>query len=66
MTHEQQLDKWFENNQWIRNFHKLSFMYANGFVGEKTYQDLVGTKIKKFNGQLATVNRVLEEHYKKK
>lgn len=65
MTHKDRISKWFENNPWIKNYHKLSFMYANGFIGEKTYSDLIGMKIRKFNGELGRMNKTLEEHYSK-
>ena len=67
MTHEERVQKYCEKNLWwIPNFHRLGFMYANGFIGEKTYNDLIVTKIRKFNGKLATINKALEEHYSKK
>ena len=66
MTHKERVDKWFKKNMWwVPNFHRLSFMYVNGFVSEKTYNDLIGTKIRKFNGQLGRMNKILEEHYSK-
>ncbi len=65
MTHKQRISKWFENNPWIKNYHKLSFMYVNGFISEKTYSDLICTRIKQFNGKLNSINKVLEEHYSK-
>ena len=43
---------------WLPNFHRLSFMYVNGFISDKTYNDLIGTKINKFNEKLATINKV--------
>ena len=67
LTHEERVNKWLKDHMWwLPNFHKLSYMYFNGFVSEKTYKDLIYLKIRKFNGRLGTMNKVLEDHYSEK
>jgi len=64
LTHQERVEKYCEEHfWWIRNFHKVGWMYANGFIDAKTYSDLSKLKIRKFNGQLATLDKVAQEHY---
>ena len=67
LTHQERVDKWFKDNMWyMKNFHKVDYFFANGFIDYKTYVDLSKLKIRKFNGQLAILDKVIQEHYDKK